>query len=257
MLSRLSNGTSSAHIDLTGGTSDSSSDGASSSPRAPPTLTQRRHPTSPAYESEDEDYINGILLAPATGREDADEDMSDSSPGRKQTAKDSDDNFGPAASDAESRSSTPPWDRTGPSLHKPASRREAKARSETPPWDRTGPSLHKAVSKGRAQGNNETPLWDRKGPSLHRPTRRAKTKSETPLLGKTGPSLYKKKGKAVDDGIDWGSDRLAVVIDTPKSWFEQQARARKAAGVKVAVEGSVKRKPAPRRIVEVVIPVPR
>lgn len=125
---------------------------------------------------------------------------------------------------------------------------------------RTGPSLHHQSSSKPKSDNQETPSWDRTGPSLYQSTMRAKTKSETPFWDKTGPSLYrssaKGKGKA-GDGIDWGNDRFAVVIDTPKSWFERQAQARKLAGVKVATECSAARKPARRRIVEVVIAVPR
>lgn len=161
---------------------------------------------------------------------------------------------------AKGESGTPPWDRTGPSLHQTASKRPAPPKSETPPWDRTGPSLHHQSSSKPKSDNQETPSWDRTGPSLYQSTMRAKTKSETPFWDKTGPSLYrssaKGKGKA-GDGIDWGNDRFAVVIDTPKSWFERQAQARKLAGVKVATERSAARKPARRRIVEVVIPVPR
>lgn len=278
MSQRPSNGSATPLFDLTGGASDSSSDGEYGPPPTLPTLKPRRTPGSPEqaqYESEDEDYINGILLAPAAGAKDDESDsesdiqivMSKQPTQRRRVLDHRDEDFGPAAEGGRSQSSTPTWDKTGPSLHHDAAewRLQGKSNSGTPPWDRTGPSLHHSSSKGLVQPKSEAPPWDRTGPSLHHSTGRrwAQPKSETPSWDRTGPSLLrsaakaKGKGKAVDDGIDWGNDRLAVVIDTPKSWFERQAQARKAAGVKVATEGSARRKPAPRRIVEVVIPVPR
>lgn len=92
------------------------------------------------------------------------------------------------------------------------------------------------------QQNTAAEYWDNTGPSLHR---------DTGLAGR-------KRAAFTDEGIDWGDDRLAVVIDTPKEWFERQARARETLGVKpVELSRSVVRLRKPRRIVEVVIPVPR
>lgn len=156
---------------------------------------------------------------------------------------------------------TPSWDRTGLSLHGPSSRRQEPPKDDTPPWDKTGPSLHQSTSRAKLGNEGEIPSWDRRGSLLYQSTTRAKTKSETPFWDKTRPSLYessaKGKGKAVDEGINWGNDQVAVVIDMPKSWFERQAQARKLAGVQIATEKSNEREPARRRIVEVVTPVPR
>ena len=207
---------------------------------------------------------------------------------RRRVLAHSDEDVGPDIHTVDPQSSSPLWDKTGPSLHRGAAQwtGDNKSESGTVSWDRTGPSLHHSSKRSREQRKSDTPSWDktgpslhhqsprakpaskmepfaehRTGPSLHQPTSLAKAKSETPFWDKTGPSLYKPsakgKGKAVDDGIGWGNNRVAVVIETPKSWFERQAEARKRAGVSVATESSVMRKPVRRRIVEVVIPVPR
>lgn len=217
-----------ASVDLTGSTDDESPRaGAARSHSSSEWQSRQSSPPRPQFESEDEDYINGILLAPASTSGEVDNEP----PRRLQRRKKrvlghSDEEFEPRDS--------PPTD------------------APESVWEQTDPSLHRSAGVDSPRSDSSTGYWERTGPSLLQTTVRSAVSEK----GGAPPS---------DDGIDWGNDTVAVVIDTPKEWFERQARARRALDrpppksepSKPGRAAALKTRPRRTVEVEVVIPVSR